>query len=351
MTEDDPSPATVAVLDTNVFLHFQPVDQWDWSKVLSLPARLLICAEVLRELDEIKDRGESRAKKDRARSALALAERSIDGPVALRDGVTLVVTPFAPRSDAFVDGLSAEVADDRILAAAVAQRDGDRTVVFVSNDTTPRLKAKAIGLRAIVPPEELRLREEQDPRDVEIRRLTDRLRTIERTVPRPVLRFVGGEESTEVVAPDPELLGDEPSPPDAVFRQVRRMRLENESGEGATLGDRGALPESGPGVGSGIPAMRRAASEISALLAPTPEQVEAYNRDVDRFHREYLDAYELWQRYREVMRTVLVFRLELDNDGTAPAEQLEVNLSIAAKHVGKFVLVTPETLPRPETPA
>lgn len=349
MTEE-PSPPTVVVLDTNVFLHFQPVDQWDWSRLLALPARLLVCAEVLRELDEIKDRGESRAKKDRARSALALAERAMDGPVALRDGVTLVVAPFAPASDAFVDGLSAEVADDRILAAAVAQRDGDATVVFVSNDTTPRLRANAIGLRAIVPPDDLRLREVEDPRDAEIRRLNDRLRAIERTVPRPLLRFVGGERSIAVAVPDAELLGDEPSAPAAVLHAAKPFRAEAKSEERRTEQQAGQADPAlklVPGFAALSPAMAHAAAHAASFMAPTAEQVEAYNHEVDRFHREYPDAYERWQAFREQMLSVLVFRLELENEGTAPAEHPDVYLRIAAKHAGRFAIVTPDTLPRP----
>lgn len=347
MTEDK-SPTTIAVLDTNVLMHFQPLRQWEWAKLVPLPVRLLVCGEVLRELDAIKDRIDSRSKSDRARRALEEAEAAADGPRTLREGVTLAVAPFHPNASAFTGGLSAEVADDRIVAVALEQKAAGHKVVFVSNDTTPRLRAKALGLEVIVPPDSVRLPEETDPRDIEIRKLTERLRTVERTRPAPRLRFAGGAESTMASAPHADFVGDQPRPPSEVLRTVQPIVAEPELKATSVTGPVAPSAASGHGLVAAMAAFEAAAR--MALPPPlTSVQISDYNAKVQVFRHEYLAAYSRWQKFHDDMMDIMVFSLELANTGSAPASHLEVQLRVAPDHGQRCVIVTPESLP--EAPA
>lgn len=339
----------LVVLDTNVFLHFQPVNQIAWQRLFEGPIEVVACAEVIRELDEQKDKGNTRAKKDRARAALALIERAVAGPITLAEAATLSVVPFAPAGDDFGDRLSSSVPDDRILAAAVGLRRtrvGARVIV-VSDDVGPRLKASALGLEARTLPDELRLKDEGDPRDAEIRRLTDRLRSIERTVPQPGLRFAGGKESIAIVAPNEEFLGAEPEAPESVIRRFRRLTAPTPPD--AT--DRNVPPPTGPIAGrppgGAMAEMLRVLAATAQALEATAEQVDAYNSDLDDFGEAYTRAHSAWLFYRDAMAEVFIFAVTLENTGTAPAEQPEVHLRVAAKHQADFDLLPPTAMPKP----
>jgi rRNA-processing protein FCF1 len=63
-------PGHVAVLDTNVLLHYQRIDQVDWGKVVKgSPVRLVVPHIVLDELDEKRYLGSDKIR-ERARSAI-----------------------------------------------------------------------------------------------------------------------------------------------------------------------------------------------------------------------------------------------------------------------------------------
>lgn len=347
MSEPHPPP-TLVIVDTNVFMHFQPVSNIPWKRVVGEPVELVICAQVIRELDEQKDKGNSSAKKDRARSALGLVERAAEGAATLCDGVTLRVLPFEPGDDSFIGGLSATIPDDRILAAAVGLRaSGEgRRVVVLSEDVGPRLKATALGLGAFRLPDDLRIKAEEDPRDAEVRRLTDRLKSLERALPQPVVRFPEGGTSTQVAAPDPELLGEVPDECGVALGRVRRLARPEERPPPAE----GVMDDRAAGlVGKPIVELLRAIAATQDLMAPTPEQVDAYNREVDEYRRAYLDAHERWMAYRDEMAEVFVFRLVLENLGTAPAEHPDVYLRLSDKHASAFTLLGPDNLPPPPT--
>jgi len=299
---------------------------------------------VLRELDKHKDSDSSSPKRARARAALQLAEQATDEPVVLREGVVLVVAPWEPPDEAFVGQLTRDEPDDRILAAAVASRDHpDQPVVFLSNDTTPRMKARALGMRAEAAPDRARLRENEDPRDLELRKLTDRLRAIEQTIPRPALSFHDDCVSLAVPSPDLDLLGLVPDPPDLVMRDLHPLPIPRDPATAT------APTENASGLrhdGQVTRSIAEAIASMAQFMAPTREQVEAYNRELPEFEHRYREAHDAWLAYRDEMEELLVFRLVLSNQGTAPAERPEVYLRVAEKHTGRFALVRPQDRPR-----
>lgn len=343
----DEKTTTIVALDTNVFMHFQPVGQWDWEALVSTPARVLVCAQVLRELDKHKDGDESSSKRARARAALQLAERATTEPVQLREGVMLVVSPWEPPDEAFLGQLVRDEPDDCILAAALAFRsDPSQPLVFFSNDTTPRIKARALGMRAEAPPDRLRVREDEDPRDAELRRLTDRLRAIEQTIPKPTLSFDDGSLSRAVASPDPDLLGRVPDAPDVVLQELHPLAVPN--GQGGTGGESPQVTGTDD-IGLNAQVARsvvEAIASMAQLMALTREQVDAYNQELAEFEHRYRDAHAAWLAYQTEMCELMAFRLVLANGGTAPAEQVEVYLRLASKHAARFALVRPETRPR-----
>ncbi len=132
------------LLDTNVLLH----------DATCLDAfaehNLILTVDVLEELDRFK-----RGNDERARNARRVI-RSIDG---LRDGKPLSEgVPLSGGGELFVlvksfaehlpRGMDRNVADNRILATALALQSKGSEVIFVSKDINARVKADALGISA-----------------------------------------------------------------------------------------------------------------------------------------------------------------------------------------------------------
>lgn len=331
------------VVDTNIFLHFQPLENLPWAELCGETVVLVICSHVIRELNTHKDRATDSAKRDRARRGLALA-RGASG-VQLPAGVTVQTLPMEPPDEWFASGLSRGEPDDVILAAGVGimrERPGE-DVRMLSDDVGPILKAPMIGLTAMELPERYRIPPTVDPHDAELRRLQAEVTSLKKAIPRPKLTFEDGDASYACQVPEPKFLGPIPDPPEQALAGLRPMELPSND----ATGSRQAVP-TGDDPLTGI--LRMAASarrQFEALVAPTVEQVQDYNREVERFCTAYPSAYEKWQEYRDAMSRLFVFQVVLENAGSAPAQDVDAYLRIAPKHADDWLFVTPQACPRP----
>jgi predicted ribonuclease YlaK len=137
----------MAVLDTNVLLHYQAVDQLPWIVFLeSSQVRLVIPLRVIEEIDA-KKHSRSPGLTKRARKLLPALERLLGaagraGRIA--EGVTIEVpVDTGPRE-------RPEDADEEILLVArdLAQFSS-RDVTVVTGDTAMTLRARAHGLKTL----------------------------------------------------------------------------------------------------------------------------------------------------------------------------------------------------------
>ena len=132
----DPS-ALVVVVDTNVFLHYQSLDNIDWSFVGASPVRIVIPIRVIEELDE-KKRDRRDSVQDRARKSLRwLSDRVLtDEPVVkIRDGVTVEVFVPTGRRELRLS------ADSEILEACeVLEQFTGKRLALVTGDLGMQLK-------------------------------------------------------------------------------------------------------------------------------------------------------------------------------------------------------------------
>ena len=154
------APGRVAVLDSNVLLHFQPPEQVKWQEVVGQPqVRLVIPLRVIEELDEKKYTarddlaGRSRDLLGRLRAQLAPTG---GGPVQLNEGNSDVTI------ETFVDSGPRRRtldADEEVLETCETFALGEQTVVLVTDDAGITIRAGTRGIEAVrMPPEYLRRR-------------------------------------------------------------------------------------------------------------------------------------------------------------------------------------------------
>jgi len=170
--------ALVVFLDTNMFLQFKPLQDVDWRMLFPGIADvvLVIPMSTVREIDKLKGQANSR-RANRAREANSLVRRitaATNESVVIREAPVRVECRIAPgKYVAGIDGLDYETNDGKLLAEAqhwIQIHPGD-DVSVLTDDATPFLNGKRVGIRCVSPPDAWRLPPESDEVRKELRSL------------------------------------------------------------------------------------------------------------------------------------------------------------------------------------
>lgn len=140
---DGPAVKTF-VLDTNVLIH-------NPESILSFrDSEITLPLQVLEELDHLKTYADQRGKsaRDAIRFLDTIARKGdLNEGVRLENGSVLRVS--LAQSEAAPKGFDVAKNDNRIILCAVALKEARRQVFFVSKDINARVKATALGVRAV----------------------------------------------------------------------------------------------------------------------------------------------------------------------------------------------------------
>lgn len=134
----------IFVIDTNVLLH-NPRSIFSFAE-----ETVVIPLKVIEELDKFK-RDPTEIGKNARLTARILDNLRIKGPiiegVKLKEGGKLIVS--AGKSVPIPPELSKEITDDLIIGTALYYKNQGNEVFFVSKDINARIKANALGIKAI----------------------------------------------------------------------------------------------------------------------------------------------------------------------------------------------------------
>ena len=157
-----------AFIDTNVLLHYRFFRDVDWAAALDEPEVVLVLAPVvLSELDDHKWSG-SRREKARAKGVLkAIDEIELAAEaIGIRAGVSVMGIGHEPAEAVFARyRLQGGVKDDRLLASLLAfceERGSNHRVLLVTADAGLRVKARVQRIEVIVPADDLAIDDEPD---------------------------------------------------------------------------------------------------------------------------------------------------------------------------------------------
>lgn len=319
-------------LDTNVYLHYQSFEQVDWRRLLSTErVTLHVPAVIVNELDKHKDEHPIRRIRKRAANVSAkLFEYFESQKPDVRPGVTLKFSPFDPQVDFTRHNLNPVRQDDQLLAAVLQlleQQPGVQAVV-VTNDFNLLMKAKSLGIEARRMPDMFKLPEEPDAEEKRNRELMEELNRV-RKAAAPNLRICFGSTGEDHCAfklafPEgilsPIILGLQyfllkqryppVPPPDKVISFSGREKSTKAAGEHKQLEQ----------------ATETLATFNEMMSQFHPLEVERYNREL----KDFFSAYEQYLRdsieYKNRWTRTLRLEVQLVNDGTYPAEDIDVAL-------------------------
>lgn len=303
--------ARVVFLDTNIFMHCQPVREIPWRDIVGADEVILMATRVVvSELDEQKDSNPKQNLRDRARRALQEIERWTM-PATLREGVTAsyyakpLAIYFAARE------LRQDRADDVLIATILQYRseNPDADLLLVTNDTGPRLTARHVGIDALAVPEQYRLSGQPDPLEEENKRLRNELQKLQRAHPAPRVQFTNGTDRLIfVVRPE------QPFNASAIAAEVAELRKKH----------RPLFP----------PSNHRMLSDIlsdAALGVPPRHEYDRYNAELQVYFANYEQHMrQQWDR-QQADRWTVELALSLHNNGGAPATDMDVEVTFHAK--------------------
>ena len=319
----------VFFVDTNILLHFEPLSQIDWCKIVGAKVvRLAICLEVIKELDQHK---RSPRLKDRAEDAIKEIERHADTDQPIREEVYLTVFNEPVRFEEMVDTASRDDVDDRILQLVAQYEAGLGEVeAVVTDDYNMRLRCRASGRKAIALDKEWRRNLPGDELTKKNKKLKARVDMLENRLPKlditatPVntgpssgdfCRFTLGKEAEPVVVKT------------ELKKESRRMPL--------------VLSEATPALRMGL---------ISQSACDT------YNSQREDYLHEYEEYLGHLNSYREVVSRSIEFDIWILNTGNVPADDIEAVVTFPSKLItvmdaesdeGELLREGPE---RPEPP-
>lgn len=163
-------------IDTNTLIHFPTFDEVDWPKHLQAKeVHLLLAPIVLREIDKLKDdpRLKARVQVINGKLKKLLEPPADDGTARVRPGVILSALTVEPRIDWEAHELDRTEPDDRLLATMLVYREThpDASLMLLSNDLGPCLKAATQGLPVLDPEEFLQRLDLTSQQEKELRQL------------------------------------------------------------------------------------------------------------------------------------------------------------------------------------
>lgn len=328
-------------LDTNVYLHYRRFDEIDWTEIVGAKSiTVIVPPVVVRELNKHKDfHSQPRVRKCAGRILKRLAELLEAGPgTPLRDGVHVRFEDRDPVIDFSAYQLSREVQDDNLIASIIMCRNEtpEAEVVLVTSDVGLALLAKAgrQGIETIRMPEKLRVAEQPDPAHKRIGQLEQELRELKSRVPQLSLTFEDGKQHAAFVLPAP--VASEPDEPEHKLNEIKRRYPRREESERPSQSGQIALSED----------LSRLIAAIQPMSVVPREEITRYNAGLDKFYQDYSKYLEASIPFENLKRRTVELAILLANDGTAPAEDIDVFMHFP----DGFRLVEGRELPRPPQP-
>jgi hypothetical protein len=326
---------TAAFVDTNTFLHFRPIPELEWLRILgSNEVTIIIVPIIIRQLDTQKDMNDRKAIRRRAASRLTWIREllRIGRHTAIREGVSVRLEPREPELDLPAYHLSRAVDDDLLLASIIEYRERHpaERVVLVTADIGLMVKASHHNVEVVELLKDARLPEEVDPDEARIRELEQQVRELESSRPDLRLRFADGPERGTFRLPRPVSASAE-----EIDRRMAAIRRRYPK-----LGEQPQATEANSALYLLIATYQNPMTRLSS------EQISSYDKALDNYFEKYRQFLPRLIEFENESARIIEINVGLENRGTALAEDIDILL----KFPNGFKLLT-EALEPPRGPS
>ncbi len=301
-----------------VYLHCVPIEQLGLCSMLRTKAVTIVVPRItFKELDKHKSSHPSARIRDRARKVLALLESKMRSGDCICPGVALEFVPHMPKVDMETHGLNPGWNDDLLIASVLesSQENTCDEVVLLTHDTGARLTCSHLGLTAVEPPARCQLPREVDEAEREALRLRRELQRLKEAIPQISVGFGEAIDQSAMFSLGPPKQIDEVAIADAISKIQEEVLPYRESAQDAGSTEPGE-------------ALVRDLNSFAKLHLSRIDEGETERYNTERLR--YLEQYEQYLRdlvdaQNAATRTIR-FTVVVSNVGSAPADDVDVNL-------------------------
>jgi rRNA-processing protein FCF1 len=330
----------IIYLDTNIFLHYQPFTQINWLELVTAESvTIVIPPVIIRELNKQKDsQGNPKKRKRAAETIKKLFELSeSDNPSQVADGIEIYLEDREPSFDFAKYQLNFDIQDDHLIASILSNKleNPAQNIVLITSDLGLQLnlKARRIGVDTLTMPEKFKIADELDPNEIKIKKLEQENRELRSRAPVLSLLFENGNQNNSYKLTQPVTISE---------NEIEDKVAEKKSVlAGIAKGEKNKKID----LSAGELGIESVINVLSSNLIPR-EEIQRYNSDFELFIPKYKEYLTKNLDYDNLTRRIIELKISLTNNGTAPAEDVDIYLSIT----NSFQFLLEDDLPKPPEP-
>jgi len=314
-------------IDTNTFLHYIMFTELNWNILTkSKSVLLIVCSDVLRELEKKKNLDPDINIRNRARKVISkMAEiGSKSSFCKIKNDIDLMFIPDEPSVDWINQGLNEKIVDDRIIASILTNSHLSNPILITS-DFGLKLKARNKDIKCISVPEEHRIKIIKDNKNDEIVKLRNRVNFLENRQPITKLKILSKNKHVDFI--DITLNKITATSEDEINKKIKAIIHEMQLKH---------FPQN-----NGI---------IKNLLLSTKDESERYKKDLNEYAKEMYKYYQEEYKFKETRSRLIELKFLIINEGSQPAEGIEIFM----KFPDGFEMISEDELPKspkePEKP-
>jgi len=285
--------------DSNIFIHFKPIENWDWTSYQNQDFKIGLCMSVINELDKVKYSASTNTTKRRVQELVRKFSSSTSN--IFNTISFLIIIPENLNEIMQNTNLDKEDKDDVFIATVLQFKllNPKENCWVISNDLGVQLKCKARNLQYEIPIEKY-LIQEDDAVAREIKKLTTELNRVKNLQPLLRLQFDTGDVFKKYDVNEPWKEYE-----DVIAEEMEKVKKEHPFLE----------PDTDENPYS---------FALLNLHKKTPERVAEYNKALE----EYYSEYEVYLHKTKVSfykkNLTLLLNIEISNKGNTPAENIDL---------------------------
>jgi hypothetical protein len=330
-------------LDTNIFLHYKPFDQIDWCSIVkSEEISIIVPPITIRELNKQKELHPHKHIRERATKMLKKLNSllSASNSNTFGKGNSISLEDRDPNIEYSSYGLQIEVQDDQLIASILffCKCNPESDIILITSDDGLLLKAKArrYNINTLSLPEDHKLPQELDSQQKQIKELEEELLHLKTASPELLLTFEDGNDFFSYTIQKLATFSDESFDKQLVDLKQKFPYMGKQS-----------LPNLGNGKNMAPFQTSLIQMMQSMNVGITDKDIEEYNSHLDEYFKRYHEFLKKDSKYQNMQRLTIEIKLFLSNDGTKPAEDIDVFLHFP----NGFMLYNQKELPKqPQTP-
>lgn len=290
-----------------IYLHYQRLDNINFNLLFGDPPHTIVIPRItIKELDKHKNLNNSNKIKERASKSLLLIESWLKEKV-MKEHINVLFDHKIPHLNYQDYGLNPDWNDDVLIANIIQYKleHNDQEVVLVTQDTGPRLTAQQHEIKVMQLPDKYLLPPEQDPIEIENRKLRETILKLSNSIPK-LSAYIDGQNNQDQTGFF-KLPVTEQTEDDQITELMDDIRMKY------------------PKINKPNSDFQKNTFSFVSHFIPLDEEYIRYNAEIEA----YYEAYEEYLRHtmiqRNAIRRTIRFKIGISNNGTAPAEDVDVH--------------------------